>query len=87
MFIQTLHSSQPVGRIGDFEKFLAVSPKAHASFRSSWILNECNLYFKIVKYCILSEVCDIKTAPRSTVLPRMGCVKNVKGWFTRPQIC
>ena len=29
----------------------------------------------------------IKTAPRSTILIRMGCIKNVKGGFTRPQIC
>ena len=32
----------------------AKSPRV---FRSFWILNECNLHFKIVKYCILSEVC------------------------------
>ena len=31
MFIQTLHSSEPAGRVGDFGKFfLAVSLKAHA---------------------------------------------------------
>ena len=29
----------------------------------------------------------IKIAPRSTVLSRMGCMKNVKGGLTRPQIC
>ena len=32
MFIQTVHSSQQAGRIGDFGKFLEVSPKAHACF-------------------------------------------------------
>ena len=32
MFIQTLHRSQPAGRIGDFEKFFAVSLKAHSWF-------------------------------------------------------
>ena len=40
-----------------------------------------------VKYCILSEVCMTKTAPHSTVSPRMRCIKSIKGWFTRPQIC
>ena len=55
--------------------------------RSSWILNECNLYCKIVKYCILSEVCMIKTAPHSTVSSQMWCIKSIKGWFTRPQTC
>ena len=56
-------------------------------FRSSWILNECNLYCKIVKYCILSEVCMIKTAPHGTISPQMWCIKSIKGWFTRPQTC
>ena len=32
MFIQTLHSSQLAGRIGDFEIFSAVFLKAHACF-------------------------------------------------------
>ena len=40
-----------------------------------------------VKYCILSEVCMIKTAPHSTVSPQVWCIKSIKGWFTRPQIC
>ena len=54
---------------------------------SSWIYNEWNLNCKIVKYCILSEVCMIKTAPQSTVSPQMWCIKSIKGWFTRPQVC
>ena len=61
--------------------------KSPCVLRSSWILNECNLYCKIVKYCILSEVCMIKTAPHGTVSPQMWCIKSIKGWFTRPQIC
>ena len=32
MFIQTLHSSQPAGSIGDFEIFLVVLLKAHVCF-------------------------------------------------------
>ena len=42
----------------------------------SWILNEFNLSWKIVKYCILYEVCMIKTAPHSTLSPQMWCIKN-----------
>ena len=52
------------------EIFWTVSLKAHDW--SSWILTECNLSWKIVKYRILSEVCMIK---------------NIKRWFTHPQIC
>ena len=40
-----------------------------------------------VKYCILSEVCMIKTTPHRTVSPQMWCMKSIIGWFTRPQIC
>ena len=29
----------------------------------------------------------IKTAPHNTVSPQMECIKSIKGWFTRPQIC
>ena len=87
MFIQTLHSSQPAGRIGSFGNFFSGFAKSPRVLRSSWILNECNLYCKIVKYCILSEVCMIKTAPHSTVSPQMWCIKSIKGWFTHPQIC
>ena len=45
---------------------LVKSPRV---LRWSWILNECNLSWKIVKYCILYEVCMIKTAPHSTLSP------------------
>ena len=78
---------EPAGGIDDFENFfndLVKSPHVLSSF---WILNECNLYCKIVKYCILYEVCMIKTVPQSTVSPQMWCIKSIKGWFTRPQIC
>ena len=57
------------------EIFWTVSLKAHDW--SSWILTECNLSWKIVKYCILSEVCMIN----STVSPQMWCIKSIKGWF------
>ena len=71
VFIQTLHSLQLAGRyIGDFGNFFSGFPKSPRVLRSSWILSECNLYFKTVKYCILSEVCMIKTAPHSTVSPQ-----------------
>ena len=63
---------------------LAKSPRLP---RSSWILNECSLYCKIVKYCILSEVCMIKTVPHSTVSPQMWYINGMKGWFTSTQIC
>ena len=88
MFIQTLHSLQLAGRyIGDFRNFFSGFAKSPRVLRSSWILNECNLYCKIVKYCILSEVCMIKTAPHGTVSPQMWCIKSIKGWFTRSQTC
>ena len=47
---------------------LAKSPRM---LRSSRILNEFNMYYKIVKYCILSEVCMIKTVPH--VLFHLRC--------------
>ena len=53
-------------------------------FRSSWILNECNLYFKIVKYCILSEVCVINTAPHSNS-PQVMYKKYKRLVYTPPQ--
>ena len=40
----------------------AISPRVVRSF---WIFNECNLYFRIVKYCILSKVC-LSNAKNST---------------------
>ena len=53
------------------EIFWTVSLKAHDW--SSWILTECNLSWKIVKYRILSEVCMIN----STVSPQMWCIKSI----------
>ena len=88
MFIQTLHSLQPAGRyIGGFGNYFSGFAKSPRVLWSSWMLNECNLYFKIVKYCILSEGGMIKTAPHSTVSPHMWCIKSITSWFTRPQIC
>ena len=59
--------------LGDFANFfncLAKSPRVLRSIVLN-ISNECTLYCKIVKYCILSEVCMIKTVPHSTVSPQM----------------
>ena len=50
--------------------------KSPRVLRWSWILNECNLSWKIVKYCILYEVCMMKTAPHSTLSPQMWCIKK-----------
>ena len=52
--------------------------KSPCVLRWSWILNECNLSWKFVKYCILYEVCMIKTAPHSTLSPQMWCIKKNK---------
>ena len=61
-----VHSNTPQVTTGWPNRwFCAKSPLV---LRSSWILNECNLYCKIVKYCILSEVCMIKTAPHNTAI-------------------
>ena len=78
---------EPASRIGDFGNCLNGFAKSLRVLRSSWILNElkCNLYCKIVKYCILYEVCMIKIAPHGTVSPQMWCIESIKGWFTRPQ--
>ena len=65
--------------------FFSGFAKSPRLFRSSWLLNECNFYFKIDKYYILSEVCMMKTAPHGTVSPQMWCIKSIKGWFTRPR--
>ena len=46
-----------------FKRFPAKGPRV---LRSSWILNESSLYCKIVKNCILSEVCMKHAAPHST---------------------
>ena len=87
MLIQTLHSSQPAGRIGDSGNLLSVSLKAHTCFDRSeyWMSAIC--ISKLWKNCILSKVCMMKTAPHNTVIPQIGCIKSIKGWFTRPQIC
>ena len=52
------------------EIFWTVSLKVNACFDGPE-LNECNLSWKIVNYCILYEVCMIKTAPHSTLSPQM----------------
>ena len=72
---------EPAGRIGDFENFLngfAKSPRLIV-LNIDWV----QFVLKIVKYCILCEVCMIN----STVSPQMWCIKRVKGWFTHPRIC
>ena len=58
--------SEPAGHIGDFGNFLNGFIKSPSVVRWSWILNECNLCWKIVQNCILSEVCMMKTPPHST---------------------
>ena len=70
----TLQKWESAGRIGDFGNFLNSLAKSPRVLRSSWIVNEYNL-----KYCILSEVCMIKTVPRSTVSPQMWCINCIKG--------
>ena len=88
MFIQTVNHSSWAAKVRTgwpyrwFWKLLAKSPGV---LRSSWILNECNLYRKIVKYCILSEVCMIKTVPHSTVSPQMWCTNGKKVGFHSPR--
>ena len=78
---------EPAGRIGDFEILFNDFAKAHACFYRPEYLNEWNLCCKILKYCILSEVCMINSAPQSTVWPQMWCIRSIKGCFTCPQIC
>ena len=59
--------------LGDFANFfncLAKSPRVLRSIVLN-ISNECTLYCKIVKYCILSEVCMVKTVCHSTVSPQV----------------
>ena len=61
---------EPAGRIlDDFGNFLKGFEKTHDW--SSWILNECNLSWIIVRCRILSEVSMINTAPHSAVSPQM----------------
>ena len=85
----TRHSShyKSENRIGDFGNFFNGFAKSPRALPSSWILNECKLYCKIVKYCFLSEVCMIKSVSHGTVSPQMWCINGIKGWFTRTQIC
>ena len=78
---------EPAGRIGDFGNFLKGFAERPRVLRTVWILNECNLSWKVVKYCILSEVCMIKIAPHITVSPQMRCIKSMKCWFTRTKSC
>ena len=66
---------EPAGRIDDFGNFLNGFAKSPRVLRWFWILNECNFSWKIVKYCILSEICMIKTAPHITVSPQLWCIK------------
>ena len=61
--------------IGNFLNAFAKGPRV---LWWSWILNKCNLSWKIVNYCILYEVCMIKTAPHSTLSPQMWCIKCIK---------
>ena len=86
MFIQTLHRSQPAGSIGDSEIFFSGFAKSPRVLRSSWILNKCNSYFKIVKYCVLSKVCMIKKAPHSTVSPQVMYKKCKRLVYTPPDL-
>ena len=44
---------EPAGRIDDFGNFLNCVTKSPRVLRWSWILNECNLSWKTVNYCIL----------------------------------
>ena len=71
-----MRTGWPYGWFWKFLNGFAKSPRW-----SPWTLTECNLSWKIVKYCILSEVCMIN----STVSPQMWCIKSIKGWFTHPQ--
>ena len=56
MFIQKLHGLQLAGRyIGELENFFSGFAKSPRVRLSSWILNECNLYFKIVNEILHSQ--------------------------------
>ena len=61
--------------------------KSPLVLRWSWILNQYNLSWKIVKYCILYEVCMMKTATHSTLSPQMWCIKkNKRLVWTHPDL-
>ena len=85
-FIQTLNHTDSLHYRNEnrlaiwviLEIFGTVSLKAHDW--SSWILTECNLSWKIVKYRILSKVCMIN----STVSPQMWCIKYYKRLVETP---
>ena len=78
---------EPASRRDDFGNFVNGFAKSPRVLRSSWILNERNLYCKIVKCCILSKVCMIKTAPHCTVSPQMWCRKKYKRLvYTSPDL-
>ena len=66
---------EPAGRIGDFGNFLNGFAKSQRLIvlNIDWV----QLFWKIVKYCILSEVCMINTVPHSTVSPQMWCIKSI----------
>ena len=96
MFIQTSNSShckfgacqkwEPAGRIGDFGNFLNGFAKSQRLIvlNIDWV----QLFWKTVKYCILSEVCMINTAPHSTVSPQMWCITSIykRLVYTRPDL-
>ena len=84
-FFIVLERNSINGRISDFGNYFNGLAKSPGVLRSSWILNECNLYCKIVKYCILSQVCMIKTVPHSTVSPQMWCTNGKKVGFHPPR--
>ena len=65
--------------MSDFGKFLnAFANKVHACFDGPEYWMNAICLEKIMKYCILYEVCMIKTAPRSTLSPQMWCIKKNK---------
>ena len=73
---------KPAGRIGDFGNFL----NGFACFDGPEYWMNAILSWKIVKYCILYEVCKIKTAPRGTLCPQMWCIKKIRLVFTHPDL-
>ena len=61
--------------------FFALVPTFSTNSRG----NACYAGYKIVKYCILSEVCMIKSVPHSTVSPQMWCTNGKKLGFHSPR--